>query len=50
MRIGIMLVCTTCHNENYLSSKNKKTQTERLEQKKFCSTCRIRVDHKEKKK
>ena len=33
----ITLQCTECKRRNYTSTKNKKTTTERLELKKFCS-------------
>jgi large subunit ribosomal protein L33 len=43
----ITLQCTECKNRNYSSTKNKKTTTERLELKKFCSHCRQHRPHKE---
>lgn len=49
MRDNILLKCTVCGEENYLTSKNKKTQTERIEKKKYCSRCNKPTIHKEKK-
>ena len=43
----ITLQCGECKNRNYSTTKNKKTMTERLEQKKFCPFCRKHVAHKE---
>lgn len=50
MQEVITLVCSECKNENYITTKNKKTNTERLELKKFCPKCNKSVMHKEKKK
>ena len=47
MRVGITLECTQCKNRNYSTSKNKKKTTERLELKKYCSTCKAQTVHKE---
>ena len=38
MRTRITLACTECKERNYATSKNKKTQTERIEINKFCSS------------
>lgn len=43
----IKMECTTCKSLNYRSKKNKKILKDRLELKKFCSTCRTNVVHKE---
>ncbi len=48
-REGITLRCETCKMENYITKKNKKTQTEKLEVKKFCPKCNGSTVHKEKK-
>ena len=48
-RERITLQCTECKMENYLTEKNKKNTTERLELKKFCPKCRKSTNHKEKK-
>ena len=49
MRESIILRCTVC-NENYLTEKNKKKTTERLELNKFCPRCRKQTLHREKTK
>ena len=48
-RSYVTLVCTECKNENYMTSKNKKNTTEKLEINKYCSTCNKHTVHKEKK-
>jgi large subunit ribosomal protein L33 len=47
MRVQIILACGECKNRNYVSMKNKKNTTERLERKKFCPFCRYHKLHKE---
>jgi large subunit ribosomal protein L33 len=47
MREIITLQCTGCKRKNYSSTRNKKTQTEKLELKKYCPFCRKHVPHKE---
>ena len=47
MRDIITLQCNECKNRNYSTTKNKKKTTERLEFKKFCSTCRTHTVHRE---
>lgn len=46
----ITLVCTECKNENYITRKNKKKHTERLELQKYCRKCNKATLHREKKK
>ena len=43
----IKFECTECHNIRYYSRKNKKLIKERLELKKFCSSCKKHTLHKE---
>jgi large subunit ribosomal protein L33 len=43
----ITLQCTECKRRNYSTTKNKKTMTEKLELKKFCSHDRKRTLHRE---
>jgi len=50
MRETIILRCTVCNEENYLTEKNKKKTTERLELNKFCPRCRKQTLHREKTK
>jgi large subunit ribosomal protein L33 len=47
MREIITLACTECKNRNYITKKDKRKHTERLELKKFCKTCRKHSPHKE---
>ena len=47
MRQKIILVCTECLSRNYNTTKNKLTNVERLEIKKFCPTCNKHTLHKE---
>ena len=47
MRENIALACTDCKQRNYVTTKNKKTTTGKLEFKKFCMFCRKHTAHKE---
>jgi len=47
MREIVTLQCTECKRRNYSTTRNKKTQTEKMELKKFCSFCRKHTVHKE---
>jgi len=47
MRDNIILQCGDCKNRNYVTDKNKKKTTQRLEFKKFCRFCRKHTLHKE---
>ncbi len=49
MRVNLTLVCTECKEHNYITSKNKRKQTGRLELKKYCSRCNKQTLHREKK-
>ena len=49
MRDNIILKCTVCGEENYITSKNKKLHPDRLETKKYCKVCKKATIHKEKK-
>lgn len=46
-RTHITLACTECQERNYSTSKNKKTNPDRIEIKKFCSRCNKTTVHKE---
>ena len=48
-RVGIIMRCEVCKNENYITKKNKQLQTEKLAVKKYCSKCDKHEIHKEKK-
>jgi len=43
----ITLACTECKRRNYTTTRNKKTQTERVEMKKFCRFDRKHTAHRE---
>ena len=47
MQETISLACTECKRRNYTSTKNKKTNTEKLERSKYCRFCRKHTMHKE---
>jgi large subunit ribosomal protein L33 len=47
MRDLIKLSCQDCKRDNYVTDKNKRTQTEKFEIKKFCRACRRHTSHKE---
>ena len=49
MRELISFQCEQCKRRNYTSTKNKKTSTEKLAMRKFCSSCRTHTVHKESK-
>ncbi len=46
-----ILACTECKRRNYTTTRNKRTQTNRLELKKYCPgpDCRKRTLHRESK-
>lgn len=46
-RTHITLACTECQERNYATSKNKKTNPDRIEIKKFCPRCNKTTVHKE---
>lgn len=48
-RDNIILKCSKCNKENYITTKNKRKHPEKLERKKYCSRCRKTVIHFEKK-
>ncbi|MBU4310150.1 50S ribosomal protein L33 [bacterium] len=47
MQETITLACTLCKRRNYTLTRNKKTNPDRLELKKFCKFCRKHTLHKE---
>jgi len=47
MRDNVTLQCTDCKERNYVTTKNKKTTTGKLEFKKYCSRWRKHTSHKE---
>jgi len=42
-----ILACTDCKRRNYVTTRNKRTTTNRLEIKKYCSAERKRTLHRE---
>lgn len=46
-RENITLECTECKRRNYVTSKNKRNNTDRLELVKYCKFCKKRTTHKE---
>lgn len=49
-RVLIGLICEICGRQNYVTVKNKVNTQESLKLKKYCSKCKKRTVHKEKKK
>ncbi|MBM3252892.1 MAG: 50S ribosomal protein L33 [Candidatus Omnitrophica bacterium] len=47
MRELITLACSICKRRNYTTTKNKKTNPDKLEFKKYCRFCRKHTLHKE---
>ncbi|MBN1540505.1 50S ribosomal protein L33 [candidate division KSB1 bacterium] len=47
MRDLVILECTECKRRNYTTDKNKRTQSGRVEYKKYCKWCDKRTVHKE---
>ena len=46
-RVNIILACTECKQRNYTSDKNKRTNPDRLELKKYCKFCKTSTLHRE---
>ena len=47
MQENVSLACSECKRRNYTTTKNKKTNTEKLELAKYCRFCRKHTAHKE---
>jgi large subunit ribosomal protein L33 len=47
MRVIVTLACTETGDRNYTTTKNKKTQTQRIEMKKFCPRLKKVTLHRE---
>ncbi len=47
MRDNVTLRCDECKRRNYVTTKNKKTTTGKLEFSKYCRFCRKHVKHTE---
>lgn len=48
-RPNIIMVCTECKHENYVTVKNKKNDPDKKELNKYCKWCKKVTVHKEKK-
>jgi len=46
-RVKVTLECTDCKRRNYMTTKNKSNQRERIEMKKYCRFERKHTLHKE---
>ena len=46
-RPKVTLACPECRERNYITTKNKQTQRERIELRKYCPRCRVHTMHKE---
>ncbi|MAF27590.1 MAG: 50S ribosomal protein L33 [Gemmatimonadota bacterium] len=47
MRVRVVLACSRCERRNYITSKDRARQPERMERKKFCSACNGHTVHRE---
>lgn len=47
MKQKVILVCSECLSRNYTITKNKRTNVERLELRKYCKRCGKHTLHKE---
>ena len=47
MRVAVTLACGECKRRNYISTKNKKNDPDRIELKKYCKFCKTHTAHKE---
>jgi large subunit ribosomal protein L33 len=46
-RPKITLACTECKERNYITTKNRRNDPDRIELKKFCPRCRAHTAHRE---
>jgi large subunit ribosomal protein L33 len=46
-RIKVTLECEVCKNRNYITTKNKNNDRERIEMKKYCNHDRTHTLHRE---
>ena len=47
MRDQVTLACNDCKRRNYITTKNMRLHPDRVEQKKYCPSCRKHTPHKE---
>ena len=48
-RDEVILKCTVCGEENYITTRNKRSHPAKMEIKKYCHRCWEKTLHKEKK-
>ncbi|HLA19530.1 MAG: 50S ribosomal protein L33 [Dehalococcoidia bacterium] len=41
------MACTECRNRNYVTTKNRRNDPDRMELRKFCPRCRGHRQHRE---
>lgn len=46
-RPKVTLACTVCSERNYITTKNRNNQRERIQLSKFCPRCRTHQPHRE---
>jgi large subunit ribosomal protein L33 len=47
VRPKITMACTVCKNRNYITSKNRRNDPDRIALKKFCPKCGKHTEHRE---
>ncbi|MDX1687608.1 MAG: 50S ribosomal protein L33 [Candidatus Promineifilaceae bacterium] len=47
VRTHVTLACTVCQERNYITQKNRRNDSGRLELRKFCPRCRQHQLHRE---
>ena len=48
-RDEVILKCSECREENYITTRNKRSHPAKMEINKYCPKCRKKTLHKEKK-
>jgi large subunit ribosomal protein L33 len=46
-RVIITLACSECRERNYVTEKNRRNDSERIELRKYCPRCRVHRLHRE---
>ena len=46
-RPKVTMACVECKERNYVTTKNRNTQRERLEMRKYCPRCKQHQSHRE---
>ena len=47
VRVIITLACNECKSRNYATTKNKRSDPDRIELRKYCKVCRKHTVHRE---